>query len=215
VKMPIIKTVAVASLAVIAAAIGTFTYKLAKKDAEASFYRSRLIHLRGEYEKVRGAFNDAVRKTAVTELVVEDGKLTVRVRTATGEITQVPVPFYEPTRAIYVDYVVLDGRLWIRRVFDEETSPRNGVLIDPALARVEFDEEHAHVGKAVYRDIGEGRWVVTVTGGGSLGLARASSPVDLISTPEVRDFEEIVRTADEIVRGMTPADVIRHAAGLE
>ena len=154
--------------------------------------REELGGLRGEHEELRGAYNEAVRRTAVTELLVRDGALSVSVRTAAGEIAQIPTPF-DPRQEIYVDFVVLDGRLWIRRVFDAATPPSEGVLIEPAVVEVNWDSAGSQVGKAVYRSLSEGRWLVTVTGDGSLGLARAegSTNSDLESLPEVREFEPV------------------------
>jgi hypothetical protein len=108
----------------------------------------------------------------VTELVVEDGRLSVAIRDAGGAIRTIETPF-DPSREIYVDFVVLDGRLWIRRVFDDRTPPEQGVLVDPALAEIDWSEERAAYGKATYRALGPGRWIVSVTGDGSLGLARS------------------------------------------
>ena len=124
----------------------------------------------------------------MTELVVEDGKLAVAIRDAGGAIRTIETPF-DPSREIYVDFVVLDGRLWIRRVFDDRTPPEQGVLIDPALAQIDWSEEQAAYGKATYRALAPGRWVVSVTGDGSLGLTRAArgrAPAELAPPPPVR-----------------------------
>ena len=60
-----------------------------------------------------------------------------------------------PAAEIYVDYVVRDGRLWIRRVFDSETPPATAVVVDPALADIEWSAEGEAYGKAAYRALGE------------------------------------------------------------
>jgi hypothetical protein len=96
----------------------------------------------------------------------------VAIRDASGAVRTIETPF-DPSREIYVDFVVLDGRLWIRRVFDDRTPPEQGVLIDPALAEIDWSEDEAAHGKATYRALGPGRWIVSVTGDGSLGLARS------------------------------------------
>lgn len=49
-------------------------------------------------------------------------------------------------------------------------------MIDPVLERINWQAPGLAVGKAVYRRLDEGRWVVTVTGDGSLGLARQDEP---------------------------------------
>ena len=43
----------------------------------ADIYRQRLTALGADYEALRGRYNEAVRKTAVTELLVKDGSLSV------------------------------------------------------------------------------------------------------------------------------------------
>jgi len=40
-----------------------------------------------------------------------------------------------PDREVYADYVVLDGRLWIRRVFDAATAPEAGDADRPGSGR--------------------------------------------------------------------------------
>jgi hypothetical protein len=166
-------------------------YQLVRADLAEAVYRERLEGLASEYETLRGRYNDAVRRTAVTELVVEQGTLLVRVRNAQGVIEDIETP-YDPGREIFVDYAIVDGRLWIRRVFDALTPPSKGLLIDPSLADVDWDEEGATFGKAVYRSLTEGRWVVTVSGDGSLGLMQAGlEPVRLSAPVALGSFEEM------------------------
>jgi hypothetical protein len=131
-------------------------------------------------------------------------------------VKSIPTPF-DPSGEIYVDYVVLDGRLWVRRVFDAKTPPSQGVVIDPKLAEVTWDDQGATHGKAVYRQLGEGRWIVTVTGDGSLGLARStlSEPTDLSATPAVRDYEPISEQAKAEADRIGPGDVMRRLVGAE
>jgi hypothetical protein len=166
----------------------------------ADVYRDRLARLAGEHEALRTSYNDAVRRSAVTELLVRDGSLSVLVRTPGPEgsaLREIETPF-DPSREIYVDFAVLDGRLWIRRVFDERTPPSLGVVIDPELAQIEWagaPGSGVRVGKAVYRSLSEGRWVVSVTGQGSLGLERvgpaSDAPGELIAAPTVQTFDEL------------------------
>ena len=180
---------------------GIVGYKALRSDVVASVYKQRLHELASEYETLRGRYNEAVRKTAVTELVVNKGHLCVRVRDVDGVVQTFDTPF-DPSGEIYCDYVVRDGRVWIRRVFDGETPPVKGVVIDPELAEVDWssssDQDEQAVGKAVYRALSEGRWVVTVTGDGSLGLRRVgdadgatTDDLGLSRGPEVKRFEEI------------------------
>ncbi|GIK18711.1 MAG: hypothetical protein DYG93_09840 [Leptolyngbya sp. PLA2] len=187
-------------------------YRFLRSQAEAAVYRDRLATLAEEYEGLRATYNEAVRRTAVTELVVRDGRLSVRVRTADGAIRETPTP-YDPRGEVYVDYVVRDGRLWIRRVFDASTPPSRAVVIDPAFGEVAWGD--GEVGKAVYRSLGEGRWVVSVTGGGSLGLVRAgdADEVELSSAPAVRDYEPALREADAAARAIGLREVLSSAIG--
>lgn len=111
-------------LAVIAAA-GILGYQYIRAGAAADIYRTRLATLADEYEGLRTTYNEAVRKSAVTELQVEDGKLSVLVVSETGILRRIETP-YDPAGEVYVDYIVRDSRLWIRRVFDANTPPSQG-----------------------------------------------------------------------------------------
>ncbi len=188
-------------------------YRLLVAGIEVDVYRERLVELRRDHEHLRGQYNRAVRRTAVTELVVHDGKLRVSIRTAEGELRALETPF-DPSGEIYVDYVILDGRLWIRRVFDANTPPGEGMVIDPALIDIDWDVARAAHGKAAYRPLDEGRWVVTVTGDGSLGLARQveGERVELSGPPVVRDYAPVAETVDAVLRELTPAEMLRSLA---
>lgn len=204
---------------VVATALGV---RLVKKDVAAEVYRERLASMADEYESLRARYNEIVKRTAVTELIVEDGELRVRVRTAEGIEREIETPF-DPRGEIYVDYVVVDGRLWIRRVFDSETPPREGVLIDPRLASVDWSEESslsgggAVLGKAVYRKLEEGRWMVTVTGDGSLGLARCDgeSAFEMVGgAPEVKEYGEVEGRVEDALRGVTFGEAVKRVVGV-
>ena len=104
-------------------------YRLASAKVELDIYRDRLVGLSNEYESLRSMYNQAVRKTAVTELIVKDGRLSLAIRTIEGLDRVIDTPF-DPAQEIYCDYVLLDGRLWIRRVYDAHTPPNKGLLID-------------------------------------------------------------------------------------
>lgn len=195
---------------------GFVGYRLIEANLKADIYRDRLTALAQDYDRLRQTYNQAVRKTAVTELVVEDGKLCVSIRTHEGVVRQIPTPF-DPSGEIYVDYVVLDGRLWVRRVFDAQTPPSAGVVIEPELSEVRWDDPALAHGKAVYRRLDEGRWIVTVTGDGSLGLAKATGdePADLTAIPPVRDYEPVNEQARAEVDRIGPGDVVRRLVGGE
>jgi len=151
---------------------------------------------REEYAQLEDEYNAAVKRTAVTELLVEDGKLSVLVRTVQGVEKCIPTPF-DPSREIYVDFVVLDGRLWVRRIFDDRTPPQDALVIEPMIKDIDWTQHASEVGKAVYRSLDEGRWVITVTGSGSLGLARVEQDevIELRTTPAVKQFDEAQRGA--------------------
>jgi len=147
--------------------------------------------LRFTHEQLRATYNEAVAKTAVTELVVEDGTLCVNIRTAEGVDRSIPTPF-DPRKEIYVDYVVLDGRLWIRRVFDHDTPPGQALVIDPKRGDIDWSDPRLTYGNAVYRSLSEGRWIVTVTGDGSLGLVKSDKPAPALSPPPVvKDYPQM------------------------
>ncbi|GAB4193500.1 MAG: hypothetical protein Kow00105_07660 [Phycisphaeraceae bacterium] len=189
-------------------------YQLTEANLRAEIYRDRLAELAGDYDRLLETYNQAVRRTAVTELVVEDGGLSVSIRNAEGEIRSIPTPF-DPSGEIYVDYVVMDGRLWIRRVFDAHTPPSEGVVIDPELGEVNWQDQRAAHGKAVYRQLDEGRWVVSVTGDGSLGLTRTplGEPPQLADRPQIKDYEPILEQARAEADHIGPSDILRRLLG--
>ena len=189
------------------AAVG---YRLALSRLEVGIYRDRLASLSNDYETLRSTYNQAVAKTAVTELIVKGGRLSVVIRTIQGVERVIDTPF-DPTREIYCDYVLLDGRLWIRRVYDSHTAPRDGLVIDKDLQYVNWDDPAARYGKAVYRSLGEGRWVVTVTGDGSLALVKVDPKVEvtLSGPPPVREYEQLKKEIDESLADVTPGDVLK------
>ena len=197
-------------LVVVLAGVGWLGFRLVQARLAADIYRERLVELAESYEQLRGQYNEAVLKTAVTELLVDDGQVDVTIRTAEGVIRTIPTPF-DPRGELYVDYVVLNDRLWIRRVFDGETPPKNGVVIDPALVQVDWSAEGASHGKAAYRQLDPGRWVVTVTGDGSLGLAKRGSgdSIALSGPPPVRDYPQIDERVSQELTRLGPADVLR------
>jgi hypothetical protein len=185
-------------------------YRLGAAKVELDIYRDRLADLSRDYKSLRSTYNEAVRKTATTELIVRDGTLSVAIRTIEGLERLVETPF-DPSREIYCDYVLTDGRLWIRRVYDSHTPPSRGVVIDEALAEVDWTDPATRFGKAVYRSLGEGRWIVTVTGDGALGLARtdADAEVVLSGPPPVRDYEELEKQIDEDVADVRLGEVLK------
>jgi hypothetical protein len=185
-------------LLLLLAVSGFAAFRLLEASLAADVYRNRLAELSSDYESLRDQYNEAVRRTAVTELRVQDGVLTVVIRTAEGDLQEIATPF-DPSKEIYVDYVVHDGRLWIRRLFDEDTPPGQGLVVDPRFVDVDWNLSEKSHGKAAYRSLGEGSWVVDVTGDGSLGLARRKPDqvVSLSPPPPVREYVPVERAVDD------------------
>ena len=73
------------------------------------------------------------------------------------------------------------------------------------------DVQGSRLGKAVYRELGEGRWVITVTANGSLDLVSApeGESFELVSAPPVRDYEQIQQEAAHEIDAIGPGDVVR------
>lgn len=198
-------------LAVVTLGALVMGYRLVRSDIAAEIYRERLRSLADSYDQLRRTYNDAVKKTAVTELIVREGRLSVAVRTVEGVRQVIDTPF-DPSNEVFVDYIVLDGRLWIRRVFDSHTPPASGVVIDPVLERINWQAPGLAVGKAVYRRLDEGRWVVTVTGDGSLGLARQDEPdpaSPLSPPPAIQDYPQVEAEADRQIDRISTLDVLQ------
>jgi len=185
----------------------TLAYFMVRANITESVYRQRLEEVAARYENLRTQYNDAVRRTAVTELVVADGHLSVRIRNAAGIIEDIPTD-YDPHSEIFVDYAIVDGRLWIRRVFDALTPPSRGLLIEPELVGIDWDDDNADFGKAVYRSLGEGRWVITASGDGSLALRPAEDdPVNLEAPPTLGTYEEMNEQLEGEIANISPADI--------
>lgn len=195
--MSITRVLTTSGIIVLTGASALLGYRYIRADVASSLYRDRLAMLAGDYETLRDRYNEAVRKTAVTEVVVKGKTLSVRIRTPEGLVDEIPTPF-DPRGEIFIDYVVLDGRLWIRRVFDEKTAPGDALVIDPKLASIDWSRA-AH-GKAVYRTLSEGRWVITVSGDGALALARGGDAVDLQPAPAIKSYNEAEAEADDVLR---------------
>ncbi|MDX9911320.1 MAG: hypothetical protein RBS39_05775 [Phycisphaerales bacterium] len=197
-------------------------YEMLASRVAASMYRARLDALGQEYAALRDRYNDAVRRTAVTELIVRGGSLSVRVRTIDGVERVIETPF-DPRGEIYIDYVVLDGRLWIRRIFDVATPPGQAMVIEPDLAEVQWRAPNdvgdvPDHGKAVYRTLSDGRWIVTTTGDGALGLKRAGDADEgeaLALGPAVRSYEEVLEPLPDPTRDITWGEVLGRVVGAE
>jgi len=197
-----------AALVVLSAAAALLGYRFLRAEAAEDIYRDRLQTLARAHADLADRYNSAVRQTAVTELLVTEDAVSVRVRDQDGAITTIPTP-YSPEAEIYADYAVKNGRLWIRRVFDDRTAPANAVAIDPALANLDWAaDDSLKVGKAVYRGALEpGVYTIAVTGSGALGITKSDQPADLQAAPPVADFTEIEADLDARLGRITLADV--------
>lgn len=216
-KIPLARAMTTGAFTVILGGGTYFGYRALRNDIAADVYRERLEALAQEYETLRTTYNAAVRKTAVTELLVDAGTLSVVIKDAKGQVTTIPTHL-DPTSEIYVDYVVINGRLLIRRVFDSFTPPMSAVVLDDKLADVDWDDPDASHGKAVYRHLEEGRWVVNVSGNGSLGLLRtgdvdATEPTDLTPAPPVRDYEQMLSEVEAEIEDISVGEVWGRVVG--
>lgn len=194
--------------------IGFVALQFAKADAANAVYQSRLRDLSKDYGTLRDQYNQAVRQTAVTELVVKDRSVSVQVRTIEGTVETIETDA-NADKEVYVDFALLEGRLWIRRVFDADTPPSQATMINPKLASIDWDSESALVGQAVYRQLGEGRWVVNTSGDGALALTRVPEDqiVNLAPPPEIGDFDEIQSQIDDEMDKVSWRDVFASVLG--
>lgn len=203
------KMTAIAGLAVMGV-LGVAGYRIAHERLAGEVYRQRLHEVAGQLEHMRERYNRAVRRSAVTELLIEDGELSVVIRTPEGVLAKVPTTL-DPTREVYVDYVVKEGRLWIRRVFDNRTAPSDATVIDPSLVDLDWEATSLQHGQAVYRQFSEGRWLVTVTGSGSLGLRRVGDQeeLQLETRPPIEPFEPLEQQTQRAIDAIGIGDVWR------
>jgi len=201
------RTIFWAGILALVAIAGLAGYGVVRSHVSDEVLRGRLATLADDYELLHERYESVIARTAVTELRVAEGRLAVVVRGVEGDVREIETP-YDPAKEIYVDYAVVDGRLFVRRVFAEDVPPREGVLVDPSLLAIDWDEARAAHGKAAYRTLAEGRWIVTVTGGGSLGLAPApDAPVPLSPPPTLRRFEPLEVDVQAHLAELRPAEV--------
>jgi hypothetical protein len=202
-------------LAAVALGLATLlSYQWAKSSVAQNIYRDRLTSLQEDYQQLAEQYNQAITPRPVTELLVDDQMVCILVRKGDGELVRVPTPFNGWKNDVYVDYVLADGRLLIRRVFEikngQDTS--KPVQVDADLVDVQWGDA-VPFGKAIYRSrMEDGRWVVSVTGDGSLTLKRVGDdePVELATQPKVGEFEPVNERADEAVERIGVGDVWRH-----
>lgn len=190
----------------------TALYRWSQAQMAEAIYQERLEDLIASYSQLEENYNQVVAKTTVTELEVKDSKLSVHIKRADGVTQTIPTNL-DPTREIYVDYLVIEGRLWIRRLFDDQTSPSEGVLIDPSLSGIDYGPiTNRSYGKAVYRHLSPGQWIVTVTGNGALGLEkkdRTESLSPLAYAPQIEDYQSVKEGLDASISEITLTDTVR------
>ena len=198
----------------LAAAASVAGYHWAKASVAQDIYRDRLTRLQSDYQHLAEQYNKAITPRPVTELLVENQKVCVLVRKGDGELVRVPTPFNGWENDVYVDYVLADGRLLIRRVFEikngQDTS--KPVQVDADLVQVQWGDT-IPFGKAIYRSkMQDGRWVVSVTGDGSLTLKRVDDdePIQLATQPKIKKFEPVDERADEAVERIGVGDVWKY-----
>ena len=199
----------------------TVAYHHVRGSMAAEIYSQRLRDLSADYERLHARYDEVVRRTAVTELVCDDQELSVVVRTADGVLKTIPTSL-DPASEIHVQYIVLDGRLWIRSLLGLPDLDRTGiaeaqvVVIDPTLADLPWSQDPDLHGLSIFRkQLAPGRWVVSVTGNGALGLSKAKpgEVAELSALPPVRRFGEMDRAVKAELDDVGLADVIRHLLG--
>ena len=193
-------------------------WRQSRGNIAAAIYRQRLQEVSRRYSQLADMYNDAVRKTAVTELVLEDGRLSVVVRTAAGVVETIPTHL-DASQEVHVEYLVQDGKLWIRRVYTLSDPDPGGrahasvAMINPGLAEPPWSSDPNLQGLSVFRkELSEGRWMVTATGNAALALKKLppGQRCELASPPEVRDFATIEKEVDDELARLGLADIAQN-----
>jgi len=179
-----------------------------REEVTSRIYRNKLETMAGEYAALADQYNRAVRQSAITELEVTETSVAVLIRTIDGQIRRIETPF-NPKREVFVDYLVGDGRIWIRRVFDQATPPENALVIDPVWEAVDWKRGGLNYGKIIYRALEPGVWSIQVSGNGALTLEPVdTSRVELLqASPEIRTYEEIKLQLDQEVQSIRLKDL--------
>lgn len=180
-----------------------------REEVTTRIYRDKLDQLAVDYAALTTHYNDAVRRSAITELEVTGDSLNVLIRTADGRVKRIPTP-YDPNREIYVDFLVGDGRIWIRRLFDDQTAPSEATIIDPVWNEVDWETAGLSYGKAIYRSLKPGLWSIQVSGNGALSLEPVAYTLTerLKNAPEIRSYEEIQIAIEEEIKQITFKDFL-------
>ena len=193
-------------------------YNFVRSNIAADFYRDRLREEVKKHEALRQTFNEVVRKTVVTELVVnDDDSVCVVFIDGNNQEKVVPTKFKKGA-VVYVDFMVNDGKLFLRRLFDHKTAPADGLVIDPLAQTVNEDEsEREEFGSAPYARLNQkGRWVVNATQNGALELKKADDSAPrrpIVRDLPVRDYKEIEKEINTQVDEIGPKDVWQSLIG--
>ncbi len=195
---------------------GLAIWRHSRGDIVTDIYRQRLEQLSANYQQLRSQYNQAVRKTAVTELVLEGGQLSVAIRTAAGVIETIPTHL-DANQEVHVEYLVQDGKLWIRRVYTLSEPDPGGrahaavAMINPSLADPPWASDPSLKGLSVFRkDLTPGRWVVTTTGNAALDLKKLppGQESQLASPPPVRDFPTMEKEIRDEIAEVDTWDIV-------
>lgn len=208
-----------ATLCFIAITVVAFVmgYNFMRSNIAADFYRDRLREEVEKREALRQSFNEAVKKTIVTELLVqEDESICVVFVNADNTERVVPTPF-KMGAVVYVDFIVLDNRVFLRRVYDEDTKPSEALFIDPQMQTIDWKKMDDLQGNAPFARLNKkGRWTVSVTGNNALQLTKADDSAKrqpLTYAPTVKDYEEIAKEMDAQIDDIGVGDVISSIFG--
>ena len=188
-------------------------YHWAKASVAQRVYRDRLVGLQNDYRELAQQYNQAVTPRPVTELWVEEDKVCVVVRKG-DEIVRVPTDFDVRQNEVYVDYILADQRLLIRRVFEfnkvNAVPPDRVVYIDKQLLEVDWDPEHIPYGTSLsFSKREDGRYLISVTGGGALTFQPAdeAAEIKLTSRPAIKQYEPVDEQAHAEVDQIGIGDV--------
>lgn len=191
-------------------------YKFARTSIAADYYRDRLREELAKAEAMRQTFNEVVKKTVITELLVnEDDSVCVVFVAADNTERVVNTPFKKGAE-MNVDFIRReDGRLFLRRIYDENTKPKEALFIDPDLQTVDW--KPATRGNTTYTQLNQtGRWIVTVSGGGALELTKADDKIKrepLKPLPTIKEYAVIEKEISAKVEEIGFTDVMQALFG--
>lgn len=167
-------------------------WEIYRRDNAVQAAEARAASLARQLAEVREERQRLLARTGITLIEVDDDMVRLLVARADGSLQVIPTP-YSPDGEIFVDYVVHQGRVLIRRVFDESTSPREAVVVDPALVEINWEalDPRSH-GRTVYRQLAPGRWMISISGAGALGLERLddTAPTPFIQPSQIPPGED-------------------------